>query len=295
MARLYAVQARLSIEHYSDPRSFREWVEALAAAADEAGGLSRDSLLVYPEDIGTFLLLAGADPHARSLEEALRGLLARHLPAVALHMALRLLPPLKAYLRARWKLVWQAYRDAFSAVAAAYKTNVVAGSILEPRGRKVYNTSYLFAPDGRIAGRQSKVHLIDMEERLGVSPAPLGQLRVYETGAGRVGIAVCLDAFKEDVVSRLARLGADILAQPSANPEPWTPSLEEEWRRGAWLAVQRHRFRAGVNPMAVGRIYDLAFEGVSSIVAPRSSTPDGTGYLAKAKTKDGEEIVYAEA
>ncbi len=295
MARLYAVQARFTPRRFTDPRRYAEWIDALAAQADSIAGLGPDSLLVYPEDIGALLALLGAPEEADSLEAALRRLAARHAPRLALWALALLLPPLKAYLRARWREIWRTYSTAFSAVARRYHTYVVAGTILEPRGRRVYNVAYLFDPQGRVAGRQAKVHLVDLEAELGVSPAPHSWLRVHDTGAGRIGIAVCLDAFKEDVVTRLASMGAQILVQPSANPEPWTPSLEEEWRRGSWLAAQHHRFRAAVNPMAVGRVYDLAFEGVSSIAAPRDATPDGTGYLARAKSKDDEEIVYAEA
>jgi hypothetical protein len=47
----------------------------------------------------------------------------------------------------------------------------------------------------------------------------------------------------------------------------------------------------GVNPMGVGGFFDVRAEGQSSIVAPRARTPDGSGYLARAKSKDQEEIL----
>jgi hypothetical protein len=69
-------------------------------------------------------------------------------------------------------------------------------------------------------------------------------------------------------------LGADVLLQPDANPGRWTGSGSEdpwqplEWMSSAWRAVADPtvRFRYAVNPMMVGNLADLPFDGQSAIL-----------------------------
>ncbi|WP_324667838.1 nitrilase-related carbon-nitrogen hydrolase [Geochorda subterranea] len=101
------------------------------------------------------------------------------------------------------------------------------------------------------------------------------------TPVGRLGVAICLDAFQEPVVERLVSAGADILVQPSANPGPWTPEQQLDWRRSAWTAVRRWpQLRWGLNPMMVGELLGLRFEGQSSIVSARRELWRPGGYEA---------------
>jgi len=59
--------------------------------------------------------------------------------------------------------------------------------------------------------------------------------------------------------------------------------------------VQKYdRLKYGVNPMAVGKILDLEFEGLTSIVTKVENTLDRSGYLAKSLTRNREEIIYVE-
>ena len=143
--------------------------------------------------------------------------------------------------------------------------------------------------------KDGKVHLIDLEKKLEVVSGKLEEIKVFKTEWGKIGVAICYDGFFDDVVGKLVKEGAEILVQPSANPEPWDERLEKEWLKGCWEMVQKYgKLKYGVNPMGVGKILDLIFEGYSNIVAKKEETRDGSGYLAKAKTKDREELIYAE-
>jgi predicted amidohydrolase len=70
------------------------------------------------------------------------------------------------------------YFTTFSQLAKEYNVYIAAGSVALPPYRinngevlwekgpsenRVYNTSYLFGPDGKVIGKQQKVHLIDLE------------------------------------------------------------------------------------------------------------------------------------
>ncbi|PLJ77196.1 nitrilase-related carbon-nitrogen hydrolase [Infirmifilum sp. SLHALR2] len=293
--KLVAVQYEFNCESYENASAFYDSIEHPLLEAEFALGGLQGAIVVYPEHIGTFLIFLGERVRAETLEEALAKLALRNLPRFLLE-TLRSLNPRGALLSLKWKRIREAYFTAFSRLASKYKAVIVAGSLLEPTSpRAIQNVSYVFDSDGRAKCRQVKVHLDTPELQLGVSPGSISDVTVCETPYGRLGVAICLDSFKEDIVSRLASQGADVLAQPSANPEPWDERLEEEWRNSAWYMVQRFdSLKYGVNPMAVGRIVGLEFEGISSIVAKASMTSDGSGYLARAANPKKREVLAVE-
>jgi predicted amidohydrolase len=64
---------------------------------------------------------------------------------------------------------------------------------------RVYNTSFLVAPDGEVVARYRKIHLFDVKLGDGAnfteskSIAPVEEVTVAETPFGRVGLSVCYD------------------------------------------------------------------------------------------------------
>ncbi|MDI3270677.1 MAG: carbon-nitrogen hydrolase family protein, partial [Bacillota bacterium] len=174
--------------------------------------------------------------------------------------------------------------------------------LLSQKGKEIYNVAFLFGPDGKVLGQQKKVHLIDLEGPAGLDivPASVDDIQAIDTPLGKVGIAICLDAFHEDVLDRLVREGAQILLQPSANPEEWSLGQREDWLRGSYTAVMKdERFRYAVNPMMTGDIFDLGFYGQSSIISRVTDTaptnyeglPPTDGFAALARTDRDEEIL----
>ncbi len=102
---------------------------------------------------------------------------------------------------------------------------VLAGSIAErvpDDARKTANTSVLVADDGTLVAAYRKIHLFDVNipdgARYAESEAvvPGERVVVAPTALGRVGLSVCYDLRFPELYRELARLGADILAIPSA-------------------------------------------------------------------------------
>ena len=165
------------------------------------------------------------------------------------------------------------YFDVFSTAAKEYGVYLVAGSVVLPpyrliEGRvrweqgpleaRLYNTSYLFGPDGLVLGKQTKVHLIDLEQEaaLHLDRGETEAISVIETPLGRIGMAICIDSFQEDVADALERGRTDILVQPSANPGPRSPEQQLDWLNSSYKrTVVEGRFAYGVNPMMTGAIW----------------------------------------
>ena len=286
---LACVQQELRADDYASEEAFYRRVEAWMSTIRRRVGQDDPLLVAFPEDIGTFMVFFGHGDilrGARTLPEAIAALIRRH----RLEVILRRLRCRAGWVRALaltlGPAVRQAYRRIFSEAARRYRAFVVAGSAVLPapyRPCVTANVAYVFGPNGELLGWQPKTHLTPIEGpgELDIAPAPLDELRVIPTRIGRLGVAICLDAFQEPVLERLVAAGADILVQPSANPGPWTPEQQLDWKRSAWTAVRRWpQLRWGLNPMMVGELLGLRFEGQSSIVTARRELWRPGGYEA---------------
>ena len=320
---LVAVQARPDLADYASAQAFHTKMAALAQRAVAAVDPRHPTLLAFPEAIGLFLTFVPFHyddiKHCRTLRQALLKVLSRRLPAFLGAMWQHRMPSLRraAFLDTALA-VERIYADTFASLAREHGVYLLAGSLYTPpieeeaaKGRhllstRVYDTSYLFSPQGVILRRIPKVNLVQpMETVAGFEGGPKSELCPVETALGRIGVLICYDAFHHTLVEHYDALGTDILVQPSYNNDRW----DGPWSAGrsltegqAWLRfglpsiIQgRENIRYGVNPMMVGQIFDLVGEGRSSISIntgrPGASLEDAL--LAIAATPDGEEIVAA--
>lgn len=81
-------------------------------------------------------------------------------------------------------------------------------------GEQVYNSSVLIDPRGEVIGAYHKIHPTIGEIENGISPGT--QARVFDTGLGRIGMAICYDLNFPDVREGLGAGGADMIFFSSA-------------------------------------------------------------------------------
>lgn len=330
---LFAVQPRVGLAEYLDPERFIEHHHALARRVADlraAAGPERPALVVWPEYVATFLVLAGRGAEVAgctSVSGALRRVVARHPLALAAvvvrRRTLRLTP---AVLTMFAPVAYRHYVTTFSAIARDLRAWVVAGSGLFPRNRlgdqspvlvpaaaEVFNTSLTFGPDGAVAGVTRKMNVVPTQEDvLGLRGAPPEELAVLDTPAGRIGTLVCYDGFREPHTGHepgfvrgaplLDALGAEIVAQPSANAWAWdapwafNEAGESQLRSEQWFSEGvaaelpgLHSVRYVVNPQLVGDVLDAHFEA-PSLVLGRSAK--GVEVLARAADPSGEDVLH---
>jgi predicted amidohydrolase len=287
MVNLIAVQPEMTLANYESDSSFRQKIMGLCEEA--VSGLPRvPTLVAFPELIG-FPLLLGLQTKGENLMQSVKKVLMRSWIEILigafrhkyLGLSLIYLPSsLEAY---------RVYTSAFREASRTFEVTIVAGSSLLPylthepalglhiANPRVYNTSFVFSPKGQLLGQSQKVHLTPgLESRMGIARGRLQDLQVIHTPVGKVGVAICLDAFHDSVIGHFDGLGAEIIVQPSANNASWTRPWPkdsiltegEAWFRyglSKTLSGAQH-LRYGVNPMLVGDLWDLKFEGLSSIV-----------------------------
>ncbi len=153
---------------------------ALAAEAIEAGSLAGADLVVLPELCTTGYAFAD-ESEAREFGEPADG------PTVT-----------------QWR-----------ELAAEHRVVVIGGFCeLDPQGRP-RNSAAVVDPHG-VRCVYRKTHLWDREQLIflaGSTPPP-----VVKTTAGRVGLAICYDAFFPEVMRALALGGAELIAVPMNSP-----------------------------------------------------------------------------
>lgn len=293
-ATLVAVQMRYRLEDYRSAEAFRERVLELTRTIRQRVSKG-DLLIVFPEDVGLGLIFTQDYERVQSsktiVEAGLRLMERWKINPLASEGGFA--GATRTLLRTLSPFVERVYHEVFSEAARVARAWLVAGSAPIAQGECVHNVCYTYNPKGERALVQRKINLVPLEQEAGLNlcPAPC-ELPTVNTPAGKLGVLICLDGFYHELIDQHARHGVHVLAMPSYNPLPWTKEEAQGWEGGLLTGVQKHPNLIGVNPMGVGGFFDVNAEGRSSIVAQRSRTPDGSGYLARAQSKDQEEILY---
>ena len=155
---------------------------------------------------------------------------------------------------------------AFQARARALGVVVVL-NLFERHGDRTFDTSPVIDSDGSLLGRTRMVHITDypgFHEQGYYVPGDTGA-PVYDTRAGRVGVAICYDRHYPEYMRALAVGGASLVVVPQAGTVgEWPAGLYEAEMRVA--AFQNGYFTALCN--RVGEEESLTFAGESFVCAP---------------------------
>jgi N-carbamoylputrescine amidase len=171
--------------------------------------------------------------------------------------------------------------EAFAARARQLGVVVVL-NLFERAGDRCFDTSPVIDADGTLLGRTRMVHITDypgFHEQDYYAPGDTGA-PVYDTRAGRVGVAICYDRHYPEYMRALALGGAALVVVPQAGTVgEWPDGLYEAEMRVA--AFQNGYFVALCN--RVGTDVSLTFAGESFVCGP-----DGT---VVARAPQGEDHI----
>lgn len=122
------------------------------------------------------------------------------------------------YAEARGGETWQF----LSRMARTYHLTLVGGSVPELEGGRIYNTCYVFSPQGEELARHRKLHLFDID-------IPGGQyfresdtltagedITVVDTEIGPIGVAICFDIRFSELFRVMGQRGARLILVPAA-------------------------------------------------------------------------------
>jgi N-carbamoylputrescine amidase len=159
---------------------------------------------------------------------------------------------------------------------------VVVLNVFERDGERAFDCSPVIDADGALLGRTRMVHVTEypcFHEQQYYAPGDLGA-PVFETRAGRLGVAICYDRHFPEYMRALALGGADLVAVPQAG-------VVDEWPAGVFegelctAAFQNGYFVALCNRVGVEE--RLHFAGESFVCGPdgavRARAPRGDNHI----------------
>ncbi len=156
--------------------------------------------------------------------------------------------------------------DAFADLARELGVVVVL-NLYERAGEVAYDSSPVLDADGKLLGVTRMVHITEypgFHEQSHYAPGDRGA-PVYDTVAGRIGVAICYDRHYPEYLRALALGGADLVVVPQAGTvDEWPDGLYEAELRVA--AFQNGYFVALCN--RVGKEGELDFAGESFVCDP---------------------------
>ncbi len=177
--------------------------------------------------------------------------------------------------------------NAISGAAKREDVYIVAGSIPEKHEGKIYNSSFIFNPQGEILDVHRKVHLfdIDVPGKISFKESETltagNQITVVDTPLCRIGICICYDIRFTELLRLMALEGAQIIIVPGAfnmttGPAHWKPLIQVR-------AVDNQVFMAAISP---ARNHDASY-----VAYGHSMVVDPWGTILK-EAGTGEEIIY---
>jgi predicted amidohydrolase len=159
-------------------------------------------------------------------------------------------------------------------------------NLYERDGDRTYDSSPVIDADGTLLGVTRMIHITEypcFHEQGYYTPGDNGA-PVFDTKAGKIGVAICYDRHFPEYMRALAVNGADLVIVPQAGAvDEWPEGLYEAEMRVA--AFQNGYFTALCN--RVGKEDHIDFAGESFVCAP-----DGQVIARAAKSAD--DILYAD-
>lgn len=171
-------------------------------------------------------------------------------------------------------------------VARSQRVWLVGGSVPEREGDRIYNSAFVFNPEGQLMARHRKAHLFDVElpNMIFKESATLvagNDITLFSTPVGEIGVLICYDLRFPEMFRLLVERGAVAVVIPAAfnmvtGPAHWEVLL---------------RARAVDNQVYVLAVSPARDPAASYVAYGHSMAVDPWGEVV-ARAGAGEEIVY---
>ncbi|CRM75466.1 carbon-nitrogen hydrolase family protein [Pseudomonas fluorescens] len=300
---LLGIQPELFPADYQSLERLHLKLSAYLQKAREQGLINDKTVVVLPEHVGTWLMLAGEKNElyqATHLKDAMNWLsISNPLPFLRAWISATGDNRMDdAYLRMKAPGMARDYQVLFGGLAKEFGVTLVAGSIALPNPSvtlgqlqvghgALYNVSVVFAADGLPLGQPQRQLYPIYDERGFIEPGDENIVSVVDTPAGRLGVLIGSDSWYPDNYRKLNEQGAQLIAVPAyvtgrdTWDRPWrgfksvsTPSEVslkpeetsegEAWRRLTLISQPPiSQATAGMSVFLRGQFWDLGSAGQS--------------------------------
>ena len=232
------IEPFMETRDYATPERFEAKLRGYLDAARARDWLRPGTIVLLPEHLNTWLLVAGEKPRAVTASTTSAAM----IPIIAWHPLTFLKNfvlfadadrAAAAVFRTKATETARLTADIYARLARDYGVWIAAGSgvmmtpglyehgALSYGHGPLFNAGFMFAPDGSPQGDAvRKVHPIPSETGF-TRKARAASLPLFEIGSHRAGILICADSWFADTTGTLAAAGADVLLVPSFLTSDW--------------------------------------------------------------------------
>ena len=261
---LLGIEPYMTPQDYFSSESFYKKLNSYLLTAQREQWLNAKTIVVFPEYLGSWLVLAGEPEkiyQSTSLESAERALALHHLLNFIIHFiaSSEKGKAEAAFFRMKSKQMAEIYQHVFSRLSREYEVTIVAGSIVLPapqisNGRLIssegplFNSSMVYQPDGTPHLLMIRKVFPTNQELPFTQPASINSIPAFDTPVGRLGVLICADSWYPQAYVPLRDQKIDLLAVPS-----YDVFGMENWNR-TWPGYNGGEMPTDVNVNDVNRI-----------------------------------------
>lgn len=174
-------------------------------------------------------------------------------------------------------------------IAHKYRTNIIAGTVIEKTNDKYYNTSFAINRKGETIAKYRKIHLYNyLGGNEGKLITPGEKEVIVEFDFGKVGMSICFDIRYPLHYKKLVQKGAQIIVSPTAwiiPNEVYENPQTLEYAQEMWISMVRTRAYDNMVYLAICNLtghscHNQSAIGNSLIISPTAEV------LANAKNKE---------
>lgn len=210
---IVGIQPYMIETDYLSESQFLAKMDAYFKISQENGFFKKNTIVLLPEYLGTWLIIAD---EKRSVANA--GNLTWAMAQLVLSNPIEFYRYYKisdkesdrlaaALFRMKSEKIASIYQNVFSQLSKKYQVHVVAGSILLPGPEvkngilkvdtkaPIYNTSFVFTPNGDLFTQPVKKAFLTESEQPFVTASPTSDIPTFNLPFGKIGVLVCADSW----------------------------------------------------------------------------------------------------
>ncbi|WP_439474238.1 nitrilase-related carbon-nitrogen hydrolase [Algoriphagus formosus] len=229
---IVGIQPYMEASDYLDQETFYRKLELYLHESRKSGLIRPNTIVLLPEYLGTWLVLSGEKHNLaekETVEEAMTTLILSNIVDFSINL-IRSNEEDKvtaAIFRMKSLEMAEDYFDTFSKLSNDFNCFIAAGSIVLPKPQVVegeliidsseplYNSSFIFGPDGKIIGKPIlKAFPIDAELPF-VQSQTVEELPVFELPMGKAALLICADSWYPEPYTKAEKEKAEIILVPS--------------------------------------------------------------------------------
>ncbi|HRJ31655.1 MAG TPA: carbon-nitrogen hydrolase [Cyclobacteriaceae bacterium] len=227
---IVGIQPYMLATDYQSKDHFYGKLKLYFSEANKAGYFRTNTVVLLPEYLGTWLVVSHEKQsaiEATSITHAMT-LMVLSNPLQFISAYTKGLGEKDAFAAALFRMKAQAmahsYAEVFSKLAREYAITINAGSIVLPGpivqntnqisvdlSKPLYNTSFIFYPDGTIDPIVTRKSFPISSEQPFVSAYPVNELLAYNLAVGKTAVLVCADSWYPESYAQISQLKVDVV------------------------------------------------------------------------------------